>query len=227
MPLIRGGHDYRFKQYVASKRASKRPRSLTSGSAQMPAAIRRVAKGLVEIKASVFVDNVAAVAGSTNGASSLSRCTNIAVGTGPSGRDGNTIKTKGMQYSLFMSKPTNIGIAVTRFILFRWDQSYRTPGVADILVSPSVYSVYNHNATKQYKVLVDNIYHLIGEVNIAGSSWRLDNKVVNGSFRDEKLLTFQDDTGTTSDSSYWCFFINDATASSTNSMSYSLKYIEI
>jgi hypothetical protein len=204
-----------------------RPVALRTGvlAAQRPATVSATSNRK-ELKALVNIGTGAA--GTTAG--TLNLVSAIAINSTPDGRDGNTIRLKGLQWGVQLQKPSSFGVAVSRFIVFRWDQGYRNPTVADILVSPSVsgvYSPYNHNTTKQFKILVDKTYVLKGEFNGTGGAFRDDIKIDGGNVFDDKICTFQDDTGTTSDSKYWVLFINSFAGSTTNWFNTSVKYVDV
>nr|CRY97503.1 hypothetical protein [uncultured prokaryote] len=214
----------RYNNYTKAKVPQRVARVGPIG-AQIPFAIRRSARGLQEVKARVSVNAINNVPGDISGSSSLSILSVIVPGGGNDDRDGNTLRFKGMQYAGVTYKPSTFADATSRLIIFRWD-NYRAPTTADILVSPSVHSVYNQNSTKNYKIMVDRWFYSKAEVT-TGANYATRTHYFNGSFKDDKVVTYDTDGGTTGDSKYYACFINDTTASTINTLTTTTWFVDV
>jgi len=173
------------------------------------------------------VDVINSITGTQSGSTSLQLLSVIAVGTGNDDRDGAVIRLKGLQYAGFVTKGFDYATGTARLIIFRWDQGYRNPTTSDILVTPTSYSVYNQNETKNYKIMVDRLFHLTGQNNQTQSNYAPNTLIFKGSFKDDKISTFNDDTGTTADSKYWAFFCNDVAGSTVNNLTTQTIFVDV
>lgn len=179
---------------------------------------------VVEVK--YFGYNGSGYAGTVNGTSSLQLISDIPQGDTPRARDGNAVRFKGIQYGYLGDKPSSVGCAVVRLVIFRWNQGYRAPITADILNAPSTLSYYNHNTTKNYKILVDRLIKFTGEATTA-STFRPDTQVVKGFVNDDKICTWETDGTTTADTKIYAFFCNDLAGSTTNYLFTELLFTEL
>lgn len=136
--------------------------------------VRKIQRG-VELK---WVDRL--IDGDSAGSNSFYLLNGIAEGTTAETRVGDEVKATSVQFRYNLSSPTSYtSLAVTNFlarVIIFWDRQANgsAPAVGDLLatdvVTEPLYSPYNYNNNKRFKIVYDKMHRFMPQAGLTSST---------------------------------------------------------
>lgn len=212
---------YRRRPYTRAVRG----RALNRATIRAPP-IRRV-----ELHQKTDLNIISSSAGTVDGTSSLRLLSNIQEGHEPFEREGRIIRTKQLNWFLNILRPATKAYGTVRVIIFRWAQGYVAASTTSVLANAAygLTSPYNQEEIKNVRILLDRTF----DTGVAGHDASNGNNKFpvsqfhHGTISVSDQMTFVDDSGTSSDVKYHVCIFNDEPGSTINTLTTSLKYINV